>query len=537
MGLRAIVISGKVGTGKSSLARRIANALNARLVRSKDLILQLKPRTIRTRRAMQLAGQRLDHETNGKWLTEALSQQLATSRGDETIVVDSVRIAAQVAALRRSGWVVTHIHLEASDGTLERRYEIKRTQMGELKDYETVSRNWTEKHVNELGNVADTVIDAERCSEDDVYCRVMARLIPRPMLLPPVVDVLVGGQYGSEGKGNIADHLAPDYDVLVRVGSINAGHKVFRPGGAPYPFRQLPSGALGNPDAVLVLGAGTVIGLDVLLREISELAIPVEKLIIDRQASIISPRDKRWEERTVGPGIGSTAQGVGRATARKILGRTPGSSMQLAETVPQLQHFVRDTVDYFAECYSKGQRILLEGTQGTSLSLHHGFYPHVTSRMTTADACLAEAGLASRFVRRVVMVCRTYPIRVGDSTTGKTSGFMDRPITFEEIARRARLSAEDIKKSEVGSVSGRPRRIGEFDWSQLRRSLLLNGPTDLALTFADYIDVNNRKAFRYEQLTNETLRFIEELEAVCGIPVSLISTDFSERNIIDRRSW
>jgi adenylosuccinate synthase len=135
------------------------------------------------------------------------------------------------------------------------------------------------------------------------------------------------------------------------------------------------------------------------------------------------------------------------------------------------------------------------------------------------------------------MVCRTYPIRVGDSITGETSGYMSQTVSVEEIAKRADLTAEDIAKSEIGSVSGRPRRIGEFDWVQLRRTALLNGPTDLALTFADYLAVQNREAYRYEQLTEPTVRFVEELEKVVGVPVSLISTDFSDRNIIDRRAW
>jgi adenylosuccinate synthase len=171
---------------------------------------------------------------------------------------------------------------------------------------------------------------------------------------------------------------------------------------------------------------------------------------------------------------------------------------------------------------------MLEGTQGTSLSLHHGHYPHVTSRATTAAGCLAEAGLAARHVRRVMMVCRTYPIRVGDSVEGKTSGYMSQPISFEEIAKRSDIPAETLVSKEVGSVSGRKRRVAEFDWAQLRRSLLLNGATDIALTFADYFGIKNRKAFRYEQLTDETLRFIEEMEKVSGVP---------ERNIIDRRMW
>jgi len=360
----------------------------------------------------------------------------------------------------------------------------------------------------------------------------------RPMLIEPLVDVIIGGQYGSEGKGNIVQFLAPEYDVLVRVGGPNAGHKVYRPGQEPYTFRQLPSGTLARKsDAKLVIGAGAVIRLDVLQREIRELEISVDDLLIDPQAMIIEKGDVAAEEQTLKGAIGSTAQGTGAATARKITNRWVGSDVRLAKDIDELEHYIGDTVEFFAECLTAKKRIMLEGTQGTSLSIHHGFYPHVTSRATTAAACLAEAGLSIRHVRRVVMVCRTYPIRVGDSITGETSGYMSQTVSVEEIAKRADLTAEDIAKSEIGSVSGRPRRIGEFDWVQLRRTALLNGPTDLALTFADYLAVQNREAYRYEQLTEPTVRFVEELEKVVGVPVSLISTDFSDRNIIDRRAW
>jgi len=114
---------------------------------------------------------------------------------------------------------------------------------------------------------------------------------------------------------------------------------------------------------------------------------------------------------------------------------------------------------------------------------------------------------------------------------------MSREISLEVVSKRSGIDLAILREIEKGSVSGTPRRIGEFDWDQFRKSALLNGPTDIALTFADYLGIANKKAFRYEQLTPETLRFIEELEKVGGVPVSLISTDFSERNIIDRRAW
>lgn len=536
---RAVVLSGKVCAGKSTLAAHLQDRAGAKLVKSKELIYERLPKTARTRRPSQLAGQRLDRETGGRWLAEALNERVMNVDAEkpiELLVIDSVRIAEQVHFLRQSGWAVTHVHLEASDEALARRYS-SRPKNGEFESYADLSKNWTERHVNSLAKVADVVIDTDRCNADDVFARVVARLEVRPVIAPPIIDVLVGGQYGSEGKGNIAQYLAPEYDVLVRVGGPNAGHKVYRSGAEPYTFRQLPSGYLGNRDAMLVIGAGAVIGLNTLLREIADLAIPFDRLLIDHQAMIIDSSDVEWEEKTLKGAIGSTAQGIGAATARKILYRRPDTNVQLARDTPALKHYVGDTIEYFAQCLSSGRRVMLEGTQGTSLSLHHGFYPHVTSRVTTAAACLAESGLAPRHVRRVVMVCRTYPIRVGDSVEGKTSGFMSQPITFKDIAGRSGIPLSELESTEVGSVSHRPRRVAEFDWAQLRRSLLLNGPTDICLTFADYFGVDNRKAYRYEQLNDDTLRFIEEMEKVSGVPVSMISTAFNERNIIDRRMW
>ncbi|MEQ4311748.1 adenylosuccinate synthetase [Pseudomonas syringae] len=533
---KAIVLSGRVCSGKTTLAKLLVSRADAELIKTMELIKQALPGTGSSRRARHNAGIRLDRESHGAWLANMLSARLVNDKDLSLVVIDAVRSAEQIKCLRNSGWLVTHVHLQASEPVLARRYE-HCNGAAESTSYGEVSGFSTERHSNALAKIADVVIDSDRCNQHDVYARVIARLENRPIIALPVVDVLVGGQYGSEGKGNIAHYLAPEYDVLVRVGGPNAGHKVFRIDDKPYTFRQLPSGALGNKDATLVIGAGAVISLDVLLREINELALTFEKVIIDPQAMIIDPEDIAWEEAVLKGAIGSTAQGIGRATARKILERVPDTGVRLAKNIPSLKHYIRDSVEFFATCLSGGKRIMLEGTQGTSLSLHHGFYPHVTSRATTAAACLAEAGLSPRHVRKVMMVCRTYPIRVGDSVTGNSSGFMSQPIDFSEIAERSGIPASEFAQTEVGSVSHRPRRVAEFDWAQLRRSLLLNGPTDIALTFADYIDIKNRNAFRYEQLSDKTLRFIEEIEKVSGIPVSMISTAFNERNIIDRRMW
>jgi adenylosuccinate synthase len=532
-----VLLSGRVCAGKTSLAQNLLRQPGATTLKSKALIEQILARSRADRRALQNEGEKLDKRTDGKWLSAELNKLLMNDPSIRLVIVDAVRIEQQVRWIRQSGWPVVHVHLTASRDVLARRYSRRRRRETELKSYDALSASATERNVDQLSEIADVVINTDRCNVHDVHARVAARLEIQPVTAQPLVDVLIGGQYGSEGKGNIVHYLAPEYDVLVRVGGPNAGHKVFRRGQDPFTFHQVPSGALGNQKAQLVIGAGAVIGLDVLRREISELALEVGKLIIDPRAIIVEGKDIKWETRKLKDQIASTAQGVGAATARKILHRWPNSDVRLAGSEPALKHYIGDTIEFFAACLSAGKKIMLEGTQGTSLSIHHGPYPHVTSRVTTATGCLSEAGISARHVRRVVMVCRTYPIRVGDTDTGMTSGPMSAPINLKVIAERSGIPLSELKKTERTSTTNRPRRIAEFDWAQLRRSLILNGPTDIALTFADYLGIKNREAYRYEQLNEETLRFIEEIEKVSAVPVSLISTAFSDRNVIDRRMW
>jgi adenylosuccinate synthase len=110
---------------------------------------------------------------------------------------------------------------------------------------------------------------------------------------------------------------------------------------------------------------------------------------------------------------------------------------------------------------------------------------------------------------------------------------------LKDVADRSGVDLEELQKHEKTSTTLRKRRVAEFNWWLLRRSASINGPTDIALSFADYISVMNRDARRFEQLTLETINFIEEVERVTSAPVSLISTrfDFPYMSIIDRRNW
>jgi adenylosuccinate synthase len=451
------------------------------------------------------------------------------------ILVDSVRIESQIEAIRQAyGPRVFHIHLEASDDELARRYEARANDIKELPSYGDAKKNKTERQVSRLADIADVVIDSERCTEDDVLVRAASYLGLYGREYLRLVDVFVGGQYGSEGKGNIVSYLAREYDLLLRVGGPNAGHTVYEEP-EPYTFHHLPSGSRCS-DAQLVIGPGAVLYVPKLMEEIGECKIDAARLAIDGQAMIISDADRLAEEK-LKKEIGSTAQGVGAATSRRIMGRGTDPP-KLARDIPDLRPFIKGTREVLERAFCDRKRVLLEGTQGTGLSLYHGDYPHVTSRDTTVAGCLAEAGISPSRVRKVIMVCRSYPIRVqSPDGQGLTSGPMSQEASLEEISRRSGIPLAELEKIEITSTTKRKRRIAEFDWALLRKAATLNAPTDIALTFADYLSVKNRNARRFEQLSSETIHLIQEVERVATAPVSLISTRFHFRNIIDRRSW
>lgn len=527
---RIIILSGPIGAGKSELTDQLVRRHGAHRVGTSDLI---RRRISNARASLQAEGDRLDRETGGNWVKSALAEIADELPPEALLVVDSVRIPEQITAIRDAfGNAAYHIHLTAPDHVLAERFATRDADKDKGVTFEEARKQSTEKKIGRLTELADLVIDTSRCTKDDVCVRATALLGFYPRSLIRNVDVLVGGQYGSEGKGNIVGHIAPEYSLLVRVGGPNAGHKVYA---APEPdaFFHIPSGANRAPNARLLLGAGAVLYVPKLLKEIQEHQIGVERLTIDPQAMIIEDADKE-EEAIKLASISSTAQGVGAASARKIMGRggQAKDAPRLAKDVEELRPYIGDGQALLEQHYLSGERILLEGTQGTSLSMHHGQYPWVTSRDTTVSGCLADAGISPSRVRRTVMVCRTYPIRVGGP-----SGPMGNELTYEELARRSGLDLELLTSTEKTTTTKKQRRFAEFDWSQLKKSTMLNGPTDIAVTFVDYIDKENQKAFRFDQLTLETLRFIEEVERVSGVPVTMISTKFDWRNVIDRRSW
>ena len=153
--------------------------------------------------------------------------------------------------------------------------------------YDRLKSNRTEKQVEDLASLTDIVVRTDKCSKGAVLFRATALLNLYPRSNEALVDVLIGGQYGSEGKGNIVGHIAPEYDLLVRVGGPNAGHQVYAEP-TPEKYFHLPSGTGRAPNAQLLLGPGAVIYPPKLMEEIAMHKVSADRLTIDGQAMIIT---------------------------------------------------------------------------------------------------------------------------------------------------------------------------------------------------------------------------------------------------------
>lgn len=526
---RVIILSGPTCAGKSSVAKEIAKVLGFGIVHTREL-LPAKAGEL-SRVELHKLGEELDQSTGGGWIADEVVHRLD---GDtvQGVVVDSARSRLQIDRIM-DGRVneSLHVHLVSDSSTLRTRFVERGGVEAEFNEIYAYQISGTEA----LEASADILLDTVRNTLENVVRAIVVRSGWSPASTERLVDVVVGAQYGSEGKGQVVAYLSPEYGALVRVGGPNAGHKVFeRP--QPYTFHHLPSGSRRNRSAKIIIGAGAVVRPHTLLQEIQDCSLGPDRLTIDEQAMVIEDFDAENETKLV-KSIGSTGQGVGLAAARRIVGRgVPDVKVRLARDVPELMPYVGSSFEVIQGLYNNHMKILVEGTQGTGLSLYHGTYPYVTSRDTTVSGVLSEAGIAPNRVRKVVLVLRTYPIRVQSPQDG-TSGPMARELNWEDIAVRSGAPIERIKRTEFTSTTYKQRRVGEFDWQLLELACHLNGPTDIALTFVDYISKDNDTARRFEQLTHQTIRFIDEVEAFTQSPVSLICNGFDRFTVLDRRSW
>jgi len=348
--------------------------------------------------------------------------------------------------------------------------------------------------------------------------------------------VVIGGQWGDEGKGKVVDLLAPRFDIVARFsGGPNAGHTVRR-GDRKYALRHIPSGILA-PNVTCVIGNGAVIDPGSLRDEIASLAgagVSVEgRLWISQRAHVILPAYIEWETKREESGvwkIGTTRRGVGPAYAGKIartgiqmvelydperlpgriataLGLFNGSSglsvaaqgsphrdaagdlaAAFAAHAGALEPFVTDTSRLLAERIASGARVLFEGAQGAMLDIDHGSYPFVTSSNSTAGGACTGLGISPTSIEGVLGVFKAYSTRVGEG-----------PFPTEQKGEAGDKLRE--RGHEYGTVTGRPRRCGWFDAVATRYTARLNGMDCAALTLLDVLDAFDEisvcTAYRY----------------------------------------
>jgi adenylosuccinate synthase len=332
--------------------------------------------------------------------------------------------------------------------------------------------------------------------------------------------VVVGTQWGDEGKGKIVDWLTEDVDGVVRFqGGHNAGHTLVI-GGRKTILRLIPSGIL-RPRTACYIGNGVVLSPTALLSEVDELqgaGVDVtSRLAISGNCPLILEYhvalDQAREARRGDAKIGTTGRGIGPAYEDKVgrravraqdlfdeggfaegvrealdfhnfvleryLGARPVPAQKVIDETlalaPRLKPMITDVSYRLNQAMAEGRRFLFEGAQGTLLDVDHGTYPYVTSSNTVAGAASAGAGVAPQRLDYVLGITKAYSTRVGSGPfpTELTDA------TGEQLRNRGQ---------EFGSVTGRPRRCGWFDAAGLRRAVQLNGTTGLCITKLDVLD-------------------------------------------------
>lgn len=351
------------------------------------------------------------------------------------------------------------------------------------------------------------------------------------------IDIVVGGQAGSEGKGAIVAELTRqnNYTGSVRPGSSNAGHTVYDSNDTEHVHQVIPCSAVIDSDLDLYMAAESSFGMEELFEEIvrvenrwgTELS---DRLHIDPFAGMITEEHRKTErKRKLGEDIGSTVHGVGAFRADKIW-RSSGNA-KLARDVEKLEPYVGGRVSTALTEHGQADgSVIIEGTQGTLLSMNHsGYYPFTTSRDCIASSFLSSCGMAPSTVRDVWLVFRTYPIRAGENS-GPLQG---EEIDFATVADRAGYDS----LQEFASVTGRKRRIFEWSWEEFEFAVQQNDPDKVALTFLDYLDAENYGSKELEELTPSTLDWIQEVDCRLDddIEVGLLKTGPKAKHVIDVR--
>lgn len=322
--------------------------------------------------------------------------------------------------------------------------------------------------------------------------------------------IIVDALWGDSGKGKIAAYLANtgDYTACVRAGTgTNAGHSLSLDGEIFIKTRQLPlAGLMG--DQKLCVGSGVAVDPEVLHREIEafdgQFAVS-DRVCIDYRCPVITPayREREAASAHLTETVGTTASGTGVALAEYRL-----RSAMRAGDHPDLAQYTCDVAALLNRSCENGEGVLVEGSQGTHLSLAlTRDYPYCTSDNCTAVAFADDAGLAWNHIDRVVLVLKAVPSRVGE---GPLPGEMS-------VAEQ-----DELGIAEYGVTTGRRRRkTREIPWDYVAEAVMLNGPTDIALTFCDHHDPDYTDP---DEPTDSVRALIDEVEEKTGVPVTIIES-------------
>ena len=358
--------------------------------------------------------------------------------------------------------------------------------------------------------------------------------------------IVMGSQWGDEGKGKLVDLLAAKARAVVRFqGGANAGHTIIA-GNRKYVLHLLPSGVL-TPGCVSVIGTGCVVDPDELAAEIDLLAtqgviLTPKNLIISHQAHLVTPAHRELDK-SEGSRIGTTGRGIGPAYADKA--RRTG--LRAESLTGKLGSYVGDATQAIAEIARAGGNILYEGAQGTMLDLDHGTYPFVTSSSTTIGSAYSGGGVYLEFDWRIAVI-KAYATRVGHG-----------PFPTELTDKTGTWLQEQGR--EFGATTGRPRRCGWLDLHLLKRAFVISGFNYIALTKLDCLrglesihvatdrsgddeptykvlpgwhdDIRNCRTFA--ALPSACREYVDFIEGELGQPVGIISTGPDRAETIVRR--
>lgn len=327
------------------------------------------------------------------------------------------------------------------------------------------------------------------------------------------VIVVVGGQFGDEGKGAVSAHLTRLYNapLVVKAGvGPNAEHGIFVNIDKEQKYlkvNQLPLGWILSPKTQIRIGRNVALNPNKLLYEIGKYGL-LNRVKVDSMCPIITHEHIQNEStsKRFARSIGSTCSGSGYCHSDHIL-RTG----QVARDIPKLQGFLTD-VALEANKFASEETVIIESSQGWGLNLSSIFYPNCTSKDVTSAAALADVGINPFYLKDVILCIKTMPTREGSGSFGSS----------EE------LSLTNIKNKnlvELSSIEGKIRRKAEsIDFEMLARASEENGATQIALTFCEHYDPKMNSVKNIKQITKKTWKLIEKVQEVTNVPVTILNT-------------